>query len=61
MNKRIAKKILKRCKWPYERYEYVCHSKKDVGLLYKAVRYLHLRWWIKNEVTMIIEKDYWEV
>ena len=61
MNKRIAKKIMKRCKWPYEKNEYVCHSKKDVDLLFKAVKYLHLKWSIKDQVTMLVEKDYWEI
>lgn len=61
MNKRIAKKIMKRCKWPFDRYEYVCHSPQDVGLLFKALKYLHLKWRLKDEVTLITEKDYWEI
>lgn len=52
---------MKRCKWIYERYEYVCHSPQDVGLLFKALKRLHLKWRLKDEVTLIAEKDYWEV
>lgn len=61
MRKRIAKKIMKRCKWPYERYEYVCHSSQDVALLFKALKHLHLKWRPKDAVTLITEKDYWEI
>lgn len=57
MNRRIARKIMRRCEWPYEENCFVCHSKQDVQLLFKALQALRLRWTVVSEIMLRTENS----